>query len=148
MADEKKERERNNPFLTKTMGKVDAGSRGKAEKSADKADAAIERVKAEPLVGVQASAAWPTGEKGTPMMHAEMSAAELIPTGQYANVSVGPARVHFLIDPDRELRDDEDYFTPAQRATIAKALNEAAEVVGGDVIAVQRNIVLENMQSE
>jgi hypothetical protein len=148
MAEEKKER--NNPFLTKTMGKGDEKSRQKAERAAERADQEIKRVQEEPLVDVQSSntSGWPSGEKGTPMMHAEMSAAELIPTGQYANVSVGPARVHFLIDPDRELRDDEDYFTPAQRATIAKALNEAAEVVGGDVIAVQRNIVLENMQSE
>jgi hypothetical protein len=144
MAEDKKDR--TNPFLTKTSGKSDTGSRGKAEKAADRSDAEIERVKAEPLVEVGASGGWPTGSKGTPMMHAEMSAAELIPTGQYANVSVGPARVHFLIDPDRELRDDEDYFSPQQRATIAKALNEAAEIVEADVIAVQRNIVLESMQ--
>jgi hypothetical protein len=82
------------------------------------------------------------------MMRAEMSAAELIPTGQYANVSVGPCRVSFLIDPDRELRDDEDYFTPQQKATIAKALNEAAEMVEADVVAVQRNIVMESLQGQ
>lgn len=139
-------KERSNPFLTKTIGKEDVKSRPKAESAADRADTEIKRVQAEPLD--QPSQSWPTGAKGTPMMHAEMSAAELIPTGNFANVSVGPARVHFLIDPDRELRDDEDYFTPAQRATIAKALNEAAELVEVDVIAVQRNLVLESMQQD
>lgn len=141
--------ERSNPFLTKDIGKGDTQSRQKAEKAAERADAEIKRQNETPLVNASSNGtSWPTGVKGTPMMHCEMSAAELIPTGQYANVSVGPARVHFLIDPDRELRDDEDYFTPQQRATIAKALNEAAELVESDVIAVQRNLVLESMQEQ
>lgn len=142
MADEKA---RTNPFLSKTIGKTDTKSRDKAEKAADRANEEIKRVEGQPM---ESPEGWPTGSKGTPMMKAEMSAAELIPTGNYANVSVGPCRVHFLVDPDRELRDDEDYFTPQQKATIAKALNEAAELVESDVVAVQRNIVMESLQGD
>lgn len=138
--------ERSNPFLTKKQGEGDKGSRKKAEAASERANEETKRIiddSQPPDAG-----SWPVNANGTPMMKAEMSASELIPTGQYANVSVGPARVHFLIDPDRTLRDDEDYFTPAQRATIAKALNEAAELVESDVVAVQRNLVLESMQQQ
>lgn len=138
-------KERTNPFITQTLGKGDKGTRSKAEKASEQANKEIKRAQDVPL---DDSASWPRGASGTPMMKAEMSAAELIPTGQYANVSVGPARLHFLIDPDRELRDDEDYFTPAQRATIAKALNESAEIIESDVVAVQRNLVVESMQQQ
>jgi hypothetical protein len=137
--------DRTNPFLAKTMGKQDQGSRKKAEAASERANEETKRILDDSQVP---DGTWPVGSKGTPMMKAEMTAAELIPTGQYANVSVGPARVHFLIDPDRELRDDESYFSAQQRATIAKALNEAAEVVESDVIAVQRNLVLESMQGQ
>lgn len=133
--------ERTNPFLTKTSGQGDKGSRGKAEKASERADNEVKRSERE-------MESWPLGSQGTPMMKAEMSASELVPTGQYANVVIGPCRVHFLIDPDRSLRDDEDYFSPQQKATIVKALNEAAEMVEADVVAVQRNIVLESMQQQ
>ena len=135
--------ERSNPFLSKTQGKGDKGSRQKTEAASEKANEEAKRVLDDSQEG-----SWPVNANGTPMMKAEMSAAELIPTGQYANVTVGPARIHFLIDPDRTLRDDEDYFTPSQRATISKALNEAAELVEADVVAVQRNLVLESMQQQ
>ena len=143
MAEKADEKERTNPFLAKTMGKGDSKTRGKADKAAEQASEEIRRVQNDNDV-----MSWPVGSKGTPMMRAEMSAAELVPTGQYANVSIGPCRLHFLIDPDRELRDDEDYFSPQQKATIAKALNEAAETVEADVVAVQRNIVLESLQNQ
>jgi hypothetical protein len=81
------------------------------------------------------------------MVEAEMSCAELIPTGNYANVSIGPARIHFLIDPDRDLESG-NYFTSEQWTNITRALNEAAELVGTDVIAVQRNLVMESMQEQ
>lgn len=77
-----------------------------------------------------------------------MSCAELIPTGNYANVSIGPARIRFLIDPERDVDDNGSYFPPEQWANIARALNEAADIVGSDVIAVQRNLVLESMQEQ
>jgi hypothetical protein len=136
--------ERTNPFLTKTSGQGDKGSRQKAEKASERSNEEVKRAMDQP----PAETSWPVGERGTPMMKAEMAASELIPTGQYANVTVGPCRIHFLIDPDRELRDDEDYFSPQQKATIAKALNEAAELVEADVVAVQRNIVMESMQNQ
>jgi len=130
--------DRTNPFLTKTSGKGDKGTRGKAEKATERADEEIKREE----------------RKVTPeqldngMIMAEMSAAELIPTGQYANVSIGPARLHFQIDPNRDIPEGGTYFSAAQRATIARALNEAAEMIEADVLAVQRNIVMESMQDQ
>jgi hypothetical protein len=126
---------RTNPFISKSLGQGDQGSRNKADKAAESADEEIKRVQNEPLTS---SMAVPCGSKGSPMIH----------TGQYANVSVGPARLHFWIDPDRELKPGESYFSEEQRDTVTKALNEAAEMVEGDVIAVQRNLVLESMQQQ
>lgn len=142
-------KERSNPFLTQTMGSGDKGTRKKAENASERANEDVKGQREQDArVEALSTGSWPQGSKGTPLMMAEMSAAELVPTGQYANVSIGPCRVHFLIDPDRELRDDEDYFTPQQKATIAKALNEAAEIVEADVVAVQRDLVLESMQQQ
>lgn len=132
--------ERSNPFIKETMGKGDKGSRAKSEKAAERANDDIRKADSD-------QSSWPLGSKGTPMIKAEMAASELIPTGQYANVTVGPCRIHFLIDPDQDL-DGEGYFSHAQRDAIAKALNEAAEIVEADVIAVQRNLVLESLQQQ
>lgn len=136
---------RTNPFISKTVGKGDTGSRKKADAAAEQADREVKRVQQEPL---ESSNGVPVNVNGTPLIQAEMSAAELVPTGQYANVSVGPCRLHFYIDPDRELADGESYFTEQQRATIAKALNEAAELIEADVVAVQRSLVLESIQQQ
>jgi hypothetical protein len=138
---------RTNPFLAKTTGKADTGSRKKADNAALRADQEIARVQEKPLSNGNGHGV-PVNANGTPLMQAEMSAAELVPTGQYANVSVGPARLHFWIDPDRELADGESYFSERQRATIAQALNEAAELVEADVIAIQRNLVMESLQQQ
>jgi hypothetical protein len=132
---------RTNPFISKSSGNADQKSRSKAEMASNKANE--ETVKNE-----NEQANWPLGVRGQPMIKAEMSASELVPTGQYANVMIGPCRLHFLIDPDRELQDGETYFSPSQRARIAQALNEAADIVEGDVVAVQRNIVMESMQEQ
>lgn len=138
---------RENPFLvrtnedtTKSLGKGDTGSRNKADKAADRAESQME-------AGIPVES-WPRGAKGTPMMKAEISVAELIPTGNYANVSIGPVRLHFLIDVDRDVRPDEGFFSTDERAVIAKALNEACEIAEVDVVAVQRNLVMENMQQQ
>jgi hypothetical protein len=80
------------------------------------------------------------------MCRIEFSAAELIPTGDYANVSVGPARITAFVDLDRAIADDQAYFSNPERANLVKAINELAEMVEGDVIAIQRNIVLEALQ--
>ena len=79
---------------------------------------------------------------GRPMAKVEMAASELIPTGQYANIVVGPGRLTVFVDPK-----DSDPLPEADRENIAKAMNLVAELVEVDVIAVQRNLVLENMQA-
>jgi hypothetical protein len=73
----------------------------------------------------------------------KMTAAELIPTGQYANVSVGPCQITCFIDPDAPAP-----FTDAQRENMAAALNQLAEIVEGDVVSVQRNLVMESIQDQ
>lgn len=90
---------------------------------------------------------WPRGVNGRPMMRASFSASELIPTGQYANVAIGPCQVVAFIDVDREL-DGDGYFTSDEKETLAQALNELAEVVESDVVAVQRGLVEKSLQSD
>lgn len=131
--------ERTNPFISKSVGNADKQSRQKAETAHNRAKEMMTTVDSD---------SWPRGVNGQPMMRVLMTAAELIPTGQYANVSVGPAQITAFVDPDRQLGKEEPYFSAEQRATIAQALNEMAEIVEGDVVAVQRNIVMESMQDQ
>lgn len=131
--------QRTNPLITNSAGKGDQGSRSKAKAAHERA--VEQRATVEPE-------SWPRGVNGQPMMKITMTASELIPTGQYANVSVGPAQIICFIDQDRGLRSGEAYFSDAQRAVIAQGLNELAEIVEGDVVAVQRNLVLESMQGQ
>lgn len=131
---------RSNPRTAKSAGTSDKGSRSKAEKAA-------ERTLAQQPVIV------PVNEKGKPLAKISFAASELIPTGQYANVAVGPAVIELYIDPDRQIDRDEDgnampYFDETQREAIAQAVNEIAELVEVDVIGVQRNLVLESLQGQ
>jgi hypothetical protein len=119
------------------VGKSDQGSRPKAEAAEKRAKQQSEMVDAE---------AWPRGKSGRPMAKIEMAASELVPTGQYANVSIGPARITAFVDLDRDVNGG--YFTDTERETLTKALNELAEVVERDVISVQRSLVLESMQEQ
>ncbi len=130
---------RSNPLQARSLGQGDQGSNAKAK-------AAMDRTR-EQQAAVDCDS-WPRGVAGRPMMKITMTASELIPTGQYANVSVGPAQITAFVDPDRHLEGEEAYFSDAQRAVLAQALNELAEIVEGDVIAVQRNLVMEAMQEQ
>ena len=129
--------DKTNPFIAKSIGKSDKQSKQKA--SAAMAQAEKARTSAD-------SESWPLGTDGQPMMKITMTAAELIPTGQYANVSVGPAQITAFVDQNRVIKDGDAYFSDDQRTTMAKALNELAEIVEADVVAVQRNLVMESMQ--
>lgn len=134
---------RANPRQAKTIGKPDQGSRAKAKAATERSQEHQQLVDSE---------AWPRGVDGHPMVKITMMASELIPTGQYANVSIGPAQITAFIDQDRVLKADDGetlpYFSEQQREAMAAALNELAEIVEGDVVAVQRNLVLENLQEQ
>jgi hypothetical protein len=119
-------------------GRGDLGSRAKAENAAD------HTVRQQP----DSDQSWPRGKQGRPMAKIEFSASELIPTGQYANVSVGPGRVTTFIDLDRVVEDGESFFTESERQNLIQATNELAELVERDVIAVQRSLVLESLQDQ
>lgn len=128
---------RSNPRQAKSMGEPDVKSGNKAKAAADRTEEQARTADSE---------SWPRGVTGQPMVKILMTASELIPTGQYANVSVGPAQITAFVDQDRA--QEGAYFSDEQRETLAKALNELAEIVEADVIAVQRNLVLESLQEQ
>jgi hypothetical protein len=123
--------ERTNEDLAGTMGDATTKSRQKADHARRTADAqAIE-------------SAWPMTPNGDPMAKITMSCAELIPNGQFANVSVGPVQITVFVDPY-----DDGGLSDEVRANLAKAANDLAEVAEVDVIGVQRNLVLESLQQQ
>jgi hypothetical protein len=118
--------------VSKTIGRAQPKSRAQADAAVARSD------EVQP-----ASEGWPLTPDGRPMAKLEMSASELLPTGQFANVSVGPGRLTLFIDPQEEggIRQEE-------QDTIAKAMNQMSDLIQIDVIAVQRNLVLEGIQSD
>lgn len=132
--EEKTPKPRTNPRLSKTIGKESEKSRSKADAAKDRANEQV--AQADPD-------SWPRTPSGKPMAKILMTASELIPTGNFANVSIGPAQITMFIDPD-----DPEPLTAENKENLAKAVNELAEIVEGDVIAVQRNLVLENLQEQ
>lgn len=113
----------------------DTKARAKSEQAANRANSASE------------NEAVPLGANGRPMARIDFSTSELIPTGNYANVTVGPIRMTAYVDLDREV-DDDGYFTRAEMDTLVRAANELAEMAMRDVIGVQRNLVLESLQAD
>lgn len=133
------EKQAPSPPLPPPAGKADTQSRQKAESAHRRTESQVQTVDSE---------AWPRNPNGRPMAKITMTASELVPTGQYANVSVGPAQVTAFVDLDRVVNGDGGYFTDEEHQALAQALNELAEVVERDVIAVQRGIVLESMNEQ
>jgi hypothetical protein len=82
----------------------------------------------------------PVNSNGEPLVKIQVAAAELVPTGQYSNVSIGPVQITMWIDPDEKELDSK------RLANIAQQVNQAAFVIEKDVVAVQRNLVLQSMQ--
>ena len=125
---------RTNPRMAKNMGTPDTKSRAKAEASTKRANDQVEQSAVD-------SDGWPRNAAGKPMAKIMMTASELVPTGQYANVAVGPCQITMFVDPD-----DPEILTDQQRANLAKGLNDLAEIVEADVVAVQRSLVHESLQ--
>ncbi len=76
---------------------------------------------------------WPVDEDGNPMAQISFTASELIPTGNYANVTVGPATITKFVKDDGSLAD---------------SINEVAEIIESDCIAEQRELVLASLQAD
>ena len=127
-----------NPFIAKSLGASDKQSRTKASNAMKKTEDSRESVNSD---------SWPRGADGSPMAKITMTAAELVPTGQFANVSIGPVQITAFIDPSRDIQN-ESYFDTSERAIMAQALNELAEIVEGDVVAAQRNLVMESLREQ
>lgn len=130
--------EKSETTLPPPSGTPDTKSRAKAEAAHKRTETQVEHAD---------SNGWPVGSNGRPMARIMMTASELIPTGQYANVSVGPAQITLFVDLDRASNGG-GFFTESEKTMMAKALNELAEVVEGDVVAVQRAIVLNTLQGQ
>lgn len=133
-AEQAKPGPRANPVQAKSMGNADTQSRTKAEVASKQATSQQAVVEGD---------GWPRTSDGRPMVKLTMTASELIPTGQYANVSVGPCQITAFVDPEAP-----SPFTEAQRENMAAALNQLAEIVEGDVVSVQRNLVMESIQEQ
>lgn len=73
------------------------------------------------------------GSNGKPMVKITFGASELIPTGDFANVVVGPVMVERYVEDDGKLADH---------------LNETAEIVESDCIAEQRELVLNSLKAK
>lgn len=124
--------ERTEPETSKSIGTADTGSRAKAKAAHDRTEKQL-----------PSPAVWPLNAHGQPMAQISLTASELIPTGQYANVSLGPVTITMFVDPhsDEPIED-------AVKQNLANAANQIAEVVEIDILAVQRNLVLESIQSQ
>lgn len=120
------------------LGKPDVQSRAKAESASNRNSAQHP----------DTDQSWPRGVTGRPMAKVEFSASELLPTGQYANVAVGPARITAFIDLDHAGDPEDGIFTKRELQILAQASNELAETIEGNVVAVQRNIVLTSLQDQ
>lgn len=73
-------------------------------------------------------------DTGLPLIQIQFSASELIPTGEYANVVVGPVTVvKWIKDP----QDDDE---------LVEELNNLATLVEAGCISEQREIVLQSLQ--
>jgi hypothetical protein len=133
---------RSNPKLSRTIAQEEPKSRQKAAGAQKRANEVMDTTDSDV----------PRSPSGRPMARALMSAAELIPHGQYANVSIGPAQITDWVDLDRESWEDDKgnkhYYTPDEIETMSMALNELAEVVAANVVGVQRDIVLTNLQAD
>lgn len=115
------------------IGKGDKSARSKSENAASRTASMIEDV-------------WPRDTTGKPMARIDFSCAELIPTGQYANVSIGPVRITTFVDLSRDFHDE--YFNHSEKSALIQACNELAEIASRDIIGVQRNLVLESLQED
>ncbi len=114
---------RTSPEVSTTISSESTKSRQKANATAKRNEPHIEN----PLV-----------IDGKRYVEVSFAAAELIPHGDWANISLGPAYIKMLVDPD-----DPNGIPQEQRENIARAVNEVAETVMGDILGLQRNIVLE-----
>lgn len=119
----------------KAAKKAPAGkAKAPAKSSAKGAAVKSERARRDTAEIIDNSGPVPIGANGLPMIQIQVSASELIPTGEYANVVVGPVTVvKWIEDPGDGLADE---------------VNDLCEVIEADVISVQRTLVLESLQDE
>lgn len=75
----------------------------------------------------------PLGVNGKPLIRISVSAAELIPTRQYANIVVGPITVVRYVDSATGTTDEEDSFISQQihktQRLVEQAVAEERETV-------------------
>jgi hypothetical protein len=78
----------------------------------------------------------PLTADGRPLAKITVAGAELIPHGQFANISCGPAMFEIWVDPL-----DEEPVSDEMASGIAKAANKVFDALYGDVLSVQRALI-------
>lgn len=78
-------------------------------------------------------AGWPVDQNGRPMAQISFAASELVPTAQYANVTLGPAQATIFVENDEQAIHDG-----------LGALAEITETVIGN----HRSLVLDSLKAE
>jgi len=131
------------PRPQRTAPEVTASLAAPAEKTGPKAKATAENASA------QATAADPMEDRpthapsGLPYVKVVATASDLIPTGDWANTTVGPVQFTAWLDPGNP-----DPLPQDQLDNLAKAANKLFETAQLDVVAVQRTLVLESLQQQ
>lgn len=129
------------PRVTKetaeSIGNADEKSRQKAKAAAERSQAVMDQAVASgegkiPLTG-----------DGRPMARILVGGAELIPHGQYANISCGPAVFELWVDPLADKPVSEEV-----KAGLAQAANEMFDALYADVLSVQRALIQTSIEEQ
>lgn len=85
----------------------------------------------------------PLTADGRPLAKITVAGAELIPHGQFANISCGPAMFEIWVDPL-----DEEPVSNEVADGLAKAANKVFDALYGDVLSVQRALIQKSIEEQ
>lgn len=114
-------------------------------KSRQKAKVAADRGKQQADLAERSAteAGPPMTSDGRPLSKITVAGAELIPHGQFANISCGPAMFEIWVDPL-----DEEPVSDELAAGLAKAANKVFDALYGDVLSVQRALIQQAIEQQ
>ena len=83
---------------------------------------------------------WPLDESGQPMIQVTVQASELIGLEEFSNVTVGPSNITMFIPKGQSHALDDD-----EAEALASAMNQLAGIVEVEVVAANRDVVLDTI---
>jgi hypothetical protein len=113
------------------------------QQSGPKAKAAVESANRSTRTADPSEAGPVLAPSGQPYARVLATASDLIPTGDYANVTIGPAQIMMWVDPG-----DPNGVSQETLDNLARVLNQLTETVSVDVVGVQRTLVIEGLQQQ